>query len=185
MQRHSLYFARLPVQTESQEPQKNQTRVQIVRHWMKDPPRLKKSRHLQKLSRLLAAIKKLLRHHVILLPKDRKSTRLKSRHLQKLSRLLAAIKKLLRHHVILLPKEVAKTIQLRPRPLQVIRPMEVQAVAPLAIRTYLPAAPLTTTSENTTSPKSLSTRMLLHTTRLLSPVTRQTAPVPKALRSHR
>lgn len=150
MQRHSLYFARLPVQTESQEPQKNQTRAQIVRHWMKDPPRLKKSRHLQKLSRLLAAIKKLLRHHVILLP-----------------------------------KEVAKTIQLRPRPLQVIRPMEVQAVAPLAIRTYLPAAPLTTTSENTTSPKSLSTRMLLHTTRLLSPVTRQTAPVPKALRSHR
>ena len=150
MQRHSLYFARLPVQTESQEPQKNQTRAQIVRHWMKDPPRLKKSRHLQKLSRLLAAIKKLLRHHVILLP-----------------------------------KEVAKTIRLRPRPLQVIRPMEVQAVAPLAIRTYLPAAPLTTTSENTTSPKSLSTRMLLHTTRLLSPVTRQTAPVPKALRSHR
>ena len=150
MQRHSLYFARLPVQTESQEPQKNQTRAQIVRHWMKDPPRLKKSRHLQKLSRLLAAIKKLLRHHVILLP-----------------------------------KEVAKTIRLRPRPLQVIRPMEVQAVAPLAIQTYLPAAPLTTTSENTTSPKSLSTRMLLHTTRLLSPVTRQTAPVPKALRSHR
>ena len=150
MQRHSLYFARLPVQTESQEPQKNQTRAQIVRHWMKDPPRLKKSRHLQKLSRLLAAIKKLLRHHVILLPKG-----------------------------------VALTIRLRPRPLQVIRPMEVQAVDPLAIRTYLPAAPLTTTSENTTSPKSLSTRMLLHTTRLLSPVTRQTAPVPKALRSHR
>ena len=150
MQRHSLYFARLPVQTESQEPQKNQTRAQIVRHWMKDPPRLKKSRHLQKLSRLLAAIKKLLRHHVILLPKG-----------------------------------VALTIRLRPRHLQVIRPMEVQAVAPLAIRTYLPAAPLTTTSENTTSPKSLSTRMLLHTTRLLSPVTRQTAPVPKALRSHR
>ena len=150
MQRHSLYFARLPVQTESQEPQKNQTRAQIVRHWMKDPPRLKKSRHLQKLSRLLAAIKKLLRHHVILLPKG-----------------------------------VAQTIRLRPRPLQVIRPMEVQAVAPLAIQTYLPAVPLTTTSENTTSPKSLSTRMLLHTTRLLSPVTRQTAPVPKALRSHR
>ena len=149
MQRHSLYFARLPVQTESQEPQKNQTRAQIVRHWMKDPPRLKKSRHLQKLSRLLAAIKKL------------------------------------RHHVTLLPKGVAQTIRLRPRPLQVIRPMEVQAVAPLAIQTYLPAVPLTTTSENTISPKSLSTRMLLHTTRLLSPVTRQTAPVPKALRSHR
>ena len=150
MQRHSLYFARLPVQTESQEPLKNQTRAQIVRHWMKDPPRLKKSRHLQKQPSLLAAQKHSLRHHVTLLPKG-----------------------------------VAQTIRLRPRPLQVIRPMEVQAVAPLAIQTYLPAVPLTTTSENTISQKSLSTRMLLHTTRLLSPVTRQTAPVPKALRSHR